>query len=175
MNNWRWDSHRAFRDQVNRSNLQTTSSGNVKRTGKRFSWYASDNLMAKIAPPCCRQYKPGDVLAVRPLNWDVIIDEHDDDENWAGPGGPSGGSSCPGDGNDNDNGEGEEEDMQGDEKGTGKGKGTQDRKGKGKGKGKGHSKGKGIVKQTPGGDDITRAVALQLQKERYEADLDPEG
>jgi len=48
-------------------------------------------------------------------------------------------------------------------------------KGKGKGKGKGNGNGKDIVKRTPGGDDITRADALQLQKERYEADLGTEG
>jgi hypothetical protein len=30
---------------------------------------------------------------------------------------------------------------------------------------KGNSKGNGIVKRTPGGDDISHAVALQLQKE----------
>jgi hypothetical protein len=75
------------------------------------------------------------------------------------------------------------EDTQGSEKGTGKGKGTKDwkRKGKekateeGKGKGKGNSTGLGIVKQTPGVDDISCAVALQLQKERYQADSDTEG
>jgi hypothetical protein len=145
MNNWRWDNPRAFGDQVDRSNPQTTSSGKVKRTGERFSWYGSDDLRAKIEPPSCRQYKPGDFLAVRPLNWDEIIDEDDDDENWADPGAPSGGRSRPGDDNDNDDGEGEE-DTQGGEKGTGKGKGTKDGKGKGKGKGKGNSKGKGIVK-----------------------------
>jgi len=39
-------------------------------------------------------------------------------------------------------------------------------KGKGKGKGKGNGNGKGIVKRTSVGDDISRAVALQLQKER---------
>jgi hypothetical protein len=143
MNNWRWDNPRAFGDQVDRSNPQTTSSGKVKRTGERFSWYGSDDLRAKIEPPSCRQYKPGDFLAVRPLNWDEIIDEDDDDENWADPGAPSGGRSRPGDDNDNDDGEGEE-DTQGGEKGTGKGKGTKDGKGKGKGKGKGN--GKGIVK-----------------------------
>jgi len=63
--------------------------------------------------------------------------------------------------------------MPGGEKGTGKGKGTKDgkgkenRKGKGKGKpteerkgkGKGNGKGKGIFIQTPGGDDISRAIA----------------
>ena len=174
MNNWRWDNPRAFGDQVDRSNPQTTSSGKVKRTGERFSWYGSDDLRAKIEPPSCRQYKPGDFLAVRPLNWDEIIDEDDDDDNWADPGAPSGGRSRPGDGNDNDDGE-SEEDTQGGEKGTGKGKGTKDGKGKGKGKGKGNGNGKGIVKRTPGGDDISRAVALQLQKERYEADSGTEG
>jgi len=98
------------------------------------------------------------------------------------PGAPSGGRSRPSDGNDNDDSEGGE-DTQGGEKGTGKGKGTNDGKGKGKGKateegkgkGKGNGKGKGIVKHTPGGDDIPRAVAVQLQKEMYEADSDTEG
>jgi len=52
---------------------------------------------------------------------------------------------------------------------------TEDWKGKGKWKGKGNSKGKGIVIHTPGGDDISRAVALQLQKDMSEADLDTEG
>jgi len=80
----------------------------------------------------------------------------------------------PCDGNDNHDGEGKE-DTQGGEKGTGKGKGTKDGKGKRKGKGKGNVKGKCIVKQTPGGDDISRAVALQLQKEMHEADSDTEG
>jgi len=37
---------------------------------------------------------------------------------------------------------------------------TEDGRGKGKGKGKGNGKGKGIVKQTPGGGDISHAVAL---------------
>jgi len=174
MNNWRWDNPHAFGDQVNRSNPQTTSLGKVTRTDERFSWYCSDDLRAKIEPPSCRQYKPGDFLAVSPLNCDEIIDEDDDDENWADHGAPSGGRSRPGDGNDNDNGEGEE-DTQGGEKGTGKGKGSKDRKGTGKGKGKGNGKGKDNVKQTPGGDDISRAVALQLQKERYEADSGTEG
>jgi hypothetical protein len=174
INNWRWDNPHAFGDQVDRSNPQITSSGKVKRTSKRLSWYGSDDLRAKIEPPSCRQYKPGDILAVRPLNWDEIIDEDDADENWADPGALSGGRSCPGDGNDNDNGEGEE-DTQGGEKGNGKGKGTKDVIGKGKRKGKGNGNGKGIVKRTPGGDDISRAVALQLQKERYEADSGTEG
>jgi hypothetical protein len=144
MNNWWWDNAHAFRDQVDRSNPQTTSSGKVIRTGKRFSWYGSDDLRAKIEPPSCRQYKPGDFQAIRPQNWDEIIDEDDHDENWADAGAPSGGRGHPGDGNDNDNGEGEE-DMQGGETGTGKGKGTKDGKGKGKGKAKGNGKGEGII------------------------------
>jgi len=44
-----------------------------------------------------------------------------------------------------------------------------------KGKGKGNGNGKCIVEQIPGGDDISRAVALLSQKEMYEADLDTEG
>jgi hypothetical protein len=174
MNNWRWDNPQAFGNPVDRSNQQTSSLGMVKCTGERFSWYSSDDFRATIEPPSCRQYKPGDFLAVRPLTWDEIIDEDDDDGNWADPGVPSGGRSRPGDDNDNDIGEGGE-DTQGGENGTRKGKGTKDGKGKGKGKGKGNGKGKGIVKQTPGGDDISHAVALQLQKERYEADSGTEG
>jgi hypothetical protein len=81
MNIWRWDNPRAFGDQVDRSNPQTTSSGNVKRNCESFSWYGSDDLRIKIDPPSCRQYKAGDFLAIRPLNWDEIIDEEDDDEN----------------------------------------------------------------------------------------------
>ena len=148
--------------------------GKVKCTGEHFSCYSSNDLRAKIEPPSCRQYKPGIFLAIRPLDWNEIIDEDDDDENWADPGAPGGGRSCPGDDNDNDNGEGEEN-TQGSVKGTGKGKGTkdgkgkgkatEDGKGKGKGKGKGNDKGKGIVKQTPGGNDISRAIALQLQRQ----------
>jgi hypothetical protein len=166
MHNWRWDTPHAFGDEVYPSNPQTTSSGKVKRTAECFPWCGSNDLRAKIEPPSCRQYKPGDFLAVRPLNWDETIDEDDDDENWADPGAPSGGKSLLGDGYDNDIGEGEE-DMQRGEKGTGKGKGTQDGNGIGTGKGKGNGKGKGIVKQTPRADDISRAVVLQLQKERY--------
>ena len=75
--------------------------------------------------------------------------------------------------------------MQGSERGTGNGRGTKERRGNGKatedgkgkwkGKGKGYGKGNGIVEQMPGGDDISRAVALQLQTEMYQADLDTEG
>ena len=100
------------------------------------------------------------------------------------PGAASGGRSRPSDDNDNDNGEGEQR-TQGGEKGTGKAEGKKNGKGnrkgkateegKGKGKGKGYNKGKGIDKQTPGGDDISRAIALQLQKEMYQADSDMKG
>jgi len=55
------------------------------------------------------------------------------------------------------------------------GKATEGGKGKRTEKGNGNGKRKGIVKQTPGRDDISRAIALQLQKEMYEADLDTEG
>jgi len=79
--------------------------------------------------------------------------------------------------------------MEGSENKTGNGKGTMEGKWKGKGKvkdkgkapeeakwkGKGYGEGKDIVKQTPGGDDISRAIALQMQKEMYEADSDMEG
>jgi len=53
MNNWRWDNPRAFGDQVDLSNPQTTSSGKIKRTGDCFSWYSSEDLRAKIEPPSC--------------------------------------------------------------------------------------------------------------------------
>jgi hypothetical protein len=89
---------------MNRTNPDTTSLGMVKRTGEHFSWYGSDNLMAKIEPPSSRQYKPGDFLAIRPDNWDELIHEDNDDGNWAHPGGPSGGRSHPVDGNDKEDG-----------------------------------------------------------------------
>jgi hypothetical protein len=166
MNIWRWDTPHAVRDQVDHSNQLTTILGKVKPTGERFSWYSSDDLSVKIEPPSCQQYKPGSFLAMRPLNWNELIDEHDNDVNWADPGAPNGGRSNPGDVNDIDNGECEE-DTHGGEKDTGKGNGTMDWKGTAKGMGKGNGKGKGIVKLTPGGDDIPCAVALKLQKERY--------
>jgi hypothetical protein len=71
--------------------------------------------------------------------------------------------------------------MQGCVKGTRNGKGTKAGMGKGKGKeagngnGNGNGKRKGIVKGTPMGDDISCAVAFQLQKQMSEADLDKEG
>ena len=176
MNNWRWDNPRAFRDQVDCSNPQTTCSGIVKRNSERFSWFSSDDLRAQIEPPSCCQYKPGDFLAVRRLHWDEIINEDHHDENLADPQMPSGGTSHPSDGTKNAIGQGEE-DTEGKEQGTGTEKGTKDGKVKGKAKGmdKGNGKGKDIVKQTPGGVDISRAVPLQLQKKLYESESDTEG
>jgi hypothetical protein len=91
-------------------------------------------------------------MAIRGLNSDDIINEDDDDWNWADLRALSGGRSHPGDENDNYDGKGEE-DTQGGEKGTGKGKETKDGKGKGKGKGKENGKGKGIVKLYVGNSD----------------------
>jgi hypothetical protein len=179
MNHWRWDNPVTFGDQDDHSYPHTTSLGKVKLTGERFSWYGCDNPKAKIEQPSCWQYKPGEFLFIRPLNWDEIIDEDDDDENWADPGGPSSGRSHPGDGNANDDSEWEVY-TQGGEEATGKGKGTMDGKGKGKGKatkegkGKGNGKGQGIVRQTPGGDDIAYTDALQFPKETYKTDSDTE-
>jgi hypothetical protein len=194
MNNWRWDNPCSFGDQINYSNPQTTSVRKDIRTSERLSLYDCDDRSAKIELPTCRQYKPGDFLAIRPLHWDEIIEKNEDDENWVDRKIPSGGRSCPGDGNDNHDGDCEEDTQRG-EKGTGKGKGTMEGKGKGKvtkdgkgkgkgngrataegkGKGKGNSKRKDIVKQTPGGDDISRAIALQMRNEMYEADSDMDG
>ena len=39
----------------------------------------------------------------------------------------------------------------------------------------GNGKGKGIVTQTSGGQHISRADALQLQKERYDVESGTEG
>jgi len=94
MNNRRWDNPQAFRDQVDCSDPQTTSSGMVKWIGECTTWYGSDDLRAKIEPPSYQQYKPGDMLAVRPLNWEEIIDEDDDDETWVYPGAPSVSAKC---------------------------------------------------------------------------------
>jgi len=108
MNNCRLDNPCALVDQVERSNLQTTSSGKVKCSGQRSSSYGSDNLRAKIVLPSCRQYKPGDFLTCKWLNWVEMIHEDDDDESRVHIGALRSGRSSPGDGNDTDNGEGEE-------------------------------------------------------------------
>jgi hypothetical protein len=68
MNNLRWHNPRAFKDQVDRYNLQTTSTGKVKRTSEHFSWYGSDDLLANIELQSCRLYTPGDFVAVQPPN-----------------------------------------------------------------------------------------------------------
>jgi len=184
MNNWRWKHPCAFGDPVGRSNEQTTSSWKVTRTGERFSWSGINDLRANSVSPGCGQYKPGNFLAVRPPHWDETIDEDADDVHSADSGSLNSGRRRPGDVNDNDGGQGED-DTQGAVEGTREGEGTKDGKekakatedGKGKGKGKGNAngKGKGILKQTPGGYIISRAVALQLRKEMSEADLDTEG
>jgi len=190
INHWRRDNPRAFGDQVDHYDPQTTSLEKAKCTGELLSWYGSADLRVKIEPPSCRQYNPGNILAVRQLNWDEIFDQHDDNESWVDHRAPRGGKSRPPYGNDNDIGEGEE-DTQGGEQGTRNEKGRKDwtgtgmRKEKGKGQGKAmeegkgkekvNGKGKGIVEQTPGGDDISCAIALQLQKEMYEANSETEG
>jgi hypothetical protein len=51
-----------------------------------------------------------------------------------------------------------------DGKGKGNGKATEKGKKKGNWMGMGNGTGKGIVEQTPGGDDISCAAASQLQK-----------
>jgi len=71
--------------------------------------------MGQIEPPICWQLKPTDFLPVRPLNWDAIMNDDDDDEHWVAPGVPIGGRSRRCDGNDNANSQGEE-DMHGGEK-----------------------------------------------------------
>jgi len=131
-NQWRWDNPRDFGDHADRSNPRTTSSLEVQPTGEHCSSYGGDDLRAEIEPPSRQLFKPSDLLAITPLNWDEMIDENDDDENRADPGALSGGWSHPGDGNDNNDGKGDE-DTHGGEKGTGKGKGTKDGTGKGMG------------------------------------------
>jgi len=183
MNSWRWNTPCAFRDQVDSSSPQTTSSGKVECNGKLFSCYCCDDLWAKIEPPSCQQYKLGYVLGFRPLNWNEIIDEDDDVKNRADPGAPRGGRSLPAGGNDNDNGEGVV-DTEGTDTGPVKVKGTKDGKGKRmatehrnmkeKGKGKGNGTRTCIVKPTQPGDDVSSATAMQLQKGMYEADSDTE-
>jgi hypothetical protein len=112
------------------------------------------------------------------------LDKDDDDDKLADPGAPTVGISRSGDANDNDNGESKQDTLSGDYatrkwKGTNNGKKpgtvTENWKENGKGKGKGNGKGKSIVKHTPGGEDVSRAIALHLQMEMTEADLDTEG
>jgi len=174
MTNWRWDNSCAFKDPVDHINLQKTCSGMVKLTSYCISWYRRNDLRAKIELQSFRQYMPGVILPNKQLNWDEIIDEDDDVENWAYPRVPSHGRFRPGDGNNTDNGEGEK-DLQGGENRTKKRKGTTNGHGQVMGMGKGNRNGTGNVIQTPAGDDISRAVALPLQKEMYHEDSDTDG
>jgi len=82
MNNWRWDNHHAFGDQVDRSHPHTISSANVQRNCESSPWYGREDPRANIEASMCRQYKPGYVLPIGPLTWHEIIDEDDDDEHW---------------------------------------------------------------------------------------------
>jgi hypothetical protein len=171
-------------DQLKCSNSQTTSSGKVTCTSEHLSWSGSADPKVHIEQARCSQYKPSDILEIGPLNQTDRIHEDEDDQDWADPGQPSGGKSHPGDDNNDDNSKGEEV-TQGGGKGTRKGKETQDGKGKGqetedaKGKrqwnGKGQGEGKGIVEQTPGGDNISRTMVLQLQQDMSEPDFNTEG
>ena len=56
-------------------------------------------------------------------------------------------------------------------KGKGKGKATEN----GKGNGKGNGTGEAIVQHAQGGNDISRAVAMQLPKVMNKADSDTKG
>jgi hypothetical protein len=151
----------------------------VQPTGEQVSWFGHNDIMAKIDRTSCGRYKLENILVVTPLNGDEIFDEENDDENWADPGALSGGRSRRRDGNDTDDSEGKGDAQGGEEEtrkemstkaGSGKGMGKATEGGKGEGKGDG--KGKSIVELTRGGDDISRAVALPLQKEVYQADSD---
>jgi len=172
MTKWSWNNPSAFRDQVDRSNVHTTSKGKVPCIGEHFSWYGSDDPRANIEPPASPQYKPGNCLPVRPPNRYEIIDEDHDDENWAHPGALRSGRSRPGDDNDNDNCGGKEDTQRGELRtGTGKqmnyregeGKVTEDGTGKWKGKGKGTGNRKNTIKPTPRRNDIFHAIDLPLQ------------
>jgi len=167
MNNWKYKNPCDFGDQVHQSIPQTTSSENDGRTSECFAWDGSDDPRETIEPPSCRQYKPGQFLAGRPLHWHEIMDKDEDDENRVDPRAPSGGWSRPGDADTKDDSDGEE-DTQGGEKGTGNWKATKhgngngmataDWKGKGmgmgkameEGKGKGNSTGKGFLNKLQG-------------------------
>jgi len=96
MFNWKWENLGFFGDKVNRSNLLTTSSGLVQRSAKRFSCYGSDYLRVWFQRPRCRQYKPGNQLRERLLNWHEKIIEDDDDGYRTDPAAPSVAMSCLG-------------------------------------------------------------------------------
>jgi hypothetical protein len=125
--------------------------------------------MARMELPGHRKFKPDDILAVTPPNYDERVNEDGHNAIWADAGAPSDGRSRHDHGNDNDDRDVPEH-VQAGEKGTGNGKGTKDEKVNRQGKGKGNGRGKGIVEQTTQRDDRSHVVALQLQMERYEAD-----
>jgi len=77
--------------------------------------------MAMNEPPSYWQYKPGDFLAVSPLNQDEIIDDNDDYGNWVNPESPNGWRCRPRDGSDNADGQGDV-DTQRSDKELGKGR-----------------------------------------------------
>lgn len=81
MINWWWDNPHSFRDQDDNSYPESTNSGKVIHTGECFSLYSSNPSRAKIEPPNCLQYRSGNLLAIRPLNLDKLLDEDDDAEN----------------------------------------------------------------------------------------------
>lgn len=142
MNNWRFDNPKAFNDNVKRlTNPPTTSSGKVKRTGTRLPWYGSDAHVKKIEPPSSRQYKPGQFVAARPTNWANIVDEEDDDANWADGAAGEGEAEV----------EGEEETAPGGgEEDGGEEDGGEDTTAGDKGKGKATDKGKGKATDADG-------------------------
>jgi len=156
MINRRWEKPRAFGDQVDRSNPQKTSSGKFMYTGEHSSWYRINDFSTKVEGPCCQQSKPGDILAVGPLDWDEIIEEDYDNENGVGPGPWNHGRSGGRDDKVNDGSE-RKVDRQCSQKGSRKGKGTKDGIGtgkrkatdKGKGKWKRNGKATGIVVTKP--------------------------
>lgn len=141
INNCRWDNPHTFDDQVNCSNLQTNSLGKDTFAVQCFSLYSSSDLSATIEMPSFQQYKPGDLLAVRLLNWDEITDQDDDDWSLVDPGSLSGGRNHPGHCNGNDDGKCEE-----DKRGSRKGRGNAKRIKTGKVKGKVTENDKGKVK-----------------------------
>jgi hypothetical protein len=79
-NNQWWDNLRAFGDQVDCSNPQTTSSWRGKSTRESFTCYSCDDPWVKVEPSRCQLFKAGDFLAVRRLNWDETINDDDNDE-----------------------------------------------------------------------------------------------
>jgi hypothetical protein len=111
MNDWSLDNPSACRVQIDCSNLQITSSGKCILKGNRFAWYGSDDLKANVESPSNWKYKAGDFRAVRPLNWDEIIDDDDDDNNRMDLRAPRGGRGCPSNSNDNDDWDGEADNL----------------------------------------------------------------